>query len=56
MDRYVRDIQNGVDREKRLRLFVMGKMCGAMRCLAGPGATMQTYSCEANPTARVLPV
>jgi putative CocE/NonD family hydrolase len=25
MDRYVRDIQNGVDREKRVRLFVMGK-------------------------------
>jgi len=25
MDRYVRDIQNGVEREKRVRLFVMGK-------------------------------
>jgi len=25
MDRYVRDIQNGVDREKRVRIFVMGK-------------------------------
>src|SRR6266478_4433175 len=25
MDRYVRDIQNAVDREKRVRIFVMGK-------------------------------
>jgi uncharacterized protein len=25
MDRYVRDIQNGIDREKPVRLFVMGK-------------------------------
>jgi putative CocE/NonD family hydrolase len=25
MDRYVRDVQNGVDREKRVRIFVMGK-------------------------------
>ena len=43
MDRYVRGIQNGVDREKRVRFFVMGKNVWRDEDAWPPPANMQTY-------------